>query len=81
MHLPDGVLSSQVIGISTALCAGGVIVGLRRLDYEYVPRVGMLAAVFFVATLIRIPFPPASVHLLLNGLMGVLLGWAAFPAI
>ena len=41
----------------------------------------MLSAVFFVASLVHIPIGPTSVHPLLNGLMGIVLGWAAVPAI
>jgi len=81
MHLPDGVLSNPVAATTWVLATGGVVVGLRRLDCERIPRAGVLGAVFFVSTLIAIPFPPASVHLLLSGLMGMVLGWAAFPAI
>ena len=40
-----------------------------------------MTAAFFVVSLIHIPVPPTSVHLVLNGLMGVLLGYYAFPAI
>ncbi len=40
-----------------------------------------MAAAFFVASWIHIPVPPTSVHLVLTGLMGVILGWYAFPAI
>lgn len=43
--------------------------------------VAILWAAFFVASLIHVPIGPSSVHLLLNGLMGLLLGWPAFPAI
>ena len=28
-----------------------------------------------------VPIGPASIHLIMNGLVGLLLGWAAFPAI
>ena len=34
-----------------------------------------------MASSIYIPIPPASVHLILNGLLGVVLGYFAFPAI
>ena len=34
-----------------------------------------------MASWIHIPVPPTSVHLVLNGLMGVVLGYYAFPAI
>jgi len=81
MHIPDSVLSGPVIGVTTSLAAVGVAVGLRKMDYERAPRVGMLASVFFVASLIAVPVGPTSVHLLLAGLMGFLLGWAALPAL
>jgi cobalt/nickel transport system permease protein len=41
----------------------------------------MLSAAFFVASLIHVPIGPSNAHLILNGLVGILLGWAAFPAI
>ncbi len=40
-----------------------------------------MSAVFFVASLIHVPIGPSAAHLVLNGLCGVLLGWAAVPAI
>lgn len=65
---------------TAVLAAGGIVLGLRTMDYQRVPRVGVLASMFFVASLIHVPIPPASAHLVLNGLLGFLLGWAAFPA-
>ncbi|MCP4220929.1 MAG: cobalt transporter CbiM [bacterium] len=44
-------------------------------------RAGVLSASFFVASLIHVPFGPASIHLVLNGIVGLILGWAAFPVI
>ena len=41
----------------------------------------MLSATFFVASLIHVPLGGTSVHLVLNGLVGLILGWAAFPAL
>ena len=55
--------------------------GLKKLDYDRVPQVAVLSAAFFVASLVHVPIGPASAHLVLNGLLGLLLGWAAFPAI
>jgi cobalt/nickel transport system permease protein len=80
MHIPDGVLSGPVLAATTVLSAAGVAVGLRKMNYEQVPRVGVLASVFFVASLIRVPVGVSSAHLLLIGLLGFLLGWAVFPA-
>jgi cobalt/nickel transport system permease protein len=81
MHISEGVLAAPVLGAGAAAAAAGVAVGLRRMDYERIPQVAILASGFFVASLIHIPVGPVSVHLVLNGLVGLLLGWAAFPAI
>jgi cobalt/nickel transport system permease protein len=59
----------------------GVALGLRRMDFERIPRVGVLASAFFVASAIHVKLGPTSAHLILNGLTGLVLGWAAFPAI
>lgn len=81
MHISEGVLSPAVLGAGAALTAVGTAIGLKQVDYEAIPRVSILSATFFVASLIHVPIGPSSVHLLLNGLMGLLLGWAAFPAV
>jgi cobalt/nickel transport system permease protein len=80
-HIPDGVLAAPVLIGGALISAGLVTVALRRLDYERLPQASVLAAAFFVASLIQVPAGPTSVHLLLNGLMGLLLGWTAVPAI
>ncbi|MFW5724151.1 MAG: CbiM family transporter [Halochromatium sp.] len=80
-HIPDGVLSAPVL-ISGALVSTGLLgVALHRLREAELPQAAVLAATFFVSSLISVPLGPSSVHLLLNGLMGLLLGWAAVPAI
>jgi len=81
MHISEGVLSPAVLGAGALLSAGGVTVGLKKIDYEDIPRVAVLSSAFFVASLIHVPVGPSSVHLVLNGLVGVILGWRAFPSI
>jgi len=81
MHISDGVLSAKVLLAGAAVAAGGTAVGLRKIDMEKMPRVAVLSSAFFVASLIHVPLGPSSVHLLLNGITGLLLGWASFPAI
>jgi cobalt/nickel transport system permease protein len=61
--------------------ATALVVALHRLEYEQIPRAAVLSAAFFVSSLITVPVGPSSVHLVLNGLMGLVLGWAAVPAI
>jgi cobalt/nickel transport system permease protein len=81
MHISEGILSGPVLISGASLAAVGTGIGLKKLDYDQIAKAGMLSAVFFVASLIHVPIGPSNAHLILNGLMGVLLGWAAFPAI
>ncbi|MEK7321850.1 MAG: cobalt transporter CbiM [Pseudomonadota bacterium] len=81
MHISDGILSGPVLAVGfvgTAIIAG---LTLRKMDIEEIPKVSVITAVFFVASLIHVPIGPSSVHLILNGLVGVVLGWRAFPAV
>jgi len=81
MHISEGVLSGPVLLSGAALAAAGTAVGLKKLDYDRIPQTAILSSAFFVASLVHVPIGPSSVHLILNGLLGLLLGWAAFPAI
>ena len=81
MHISEGILSAPVLLSGAALTAAGTAVGLKNLDHYRMPQVAVLSAGFFVASLVHVPIGPSSVHLILNGLMGIFLGWAAFPAI
>ena len=81
MHISEGVLSAPVLIAGAALTAGGVALGLNKMDMDEVPKVAVLSSSYFVASLIHIPVGPTSVHLVLNGLNGLLLGWMCFPAI
>ena len=81
MHIAEGVLSPAVLGGGAVLALAGTAQGLRRLEYDRLVTVGILSAAFFVASLIHVPVGLASAYLVLNGLVGVLLGWAAFPSI
>lgn len=80
-HIPDGVLSLPVLLAGGALAVAGVAAGLKALDERDIPKTALTASVFFVASLVSIPLGPSSVHLLLGGLMGLILGVGAFPAV
>ena len=80
MHIADGIIAAPVIAGASVAAVAGLGLGLRALDHERIPQVAVLSATFFVASLIHINVGPSSAHLILNGLIGVLLGWAAFPA-
>ena len=81
MHISEGVLSGPVLLSGGVLASIGTAIGLKKMDYDHVAQVGMMASSFFVASLIHVNIGPSSVHLILNGIVGLLLGWAAFPAI
>ncbi|WP_135079647.1 cobalt transporter CbiM [Terasakiella sp. SH-1] len=81
MHIVDGALSNEVVIGGAVLAVGGITIGLKKMDMEKIPATGILAATFFVASLIHVPLGPSSVHLIMNGLAGLILGWTAFPAL
>jgi cobalt/nickel transport system permease protein len=86
MHIPDGILPATVCVAGYATTGAATWYSLRKINQmenprEGIPRASLLTAAFFVASWIHIPIPPTSVHLVLNGLLGVVLGYYAFPAI
>ena len=86
MHIPDGFLPPDVCIAGYALTGGVTWYCLRQIQRDRdiqanIPKASLLTAAFFVASLIHIPIPPTSVHLIFNGLMGAILGYYAFPAI
>lgn len=85
MHISDGILST------TAITGGWVVTIViailsfwwryREVDVvEEIPKFSVMTAAFFVASLIHIPLGPTSVHLIFNGLVGVILGPLAYVA-
>ena len=80
MHLSEGVLNPSVLLGGAVLAAIGVAVGLRGLDERRLSLTALFGAVFFVAGTIHIPVGLGSVHLILNGIAGLFLGYAVFPA-
>jgi len=86
MHICEGILTATTEG-RMLLAAGGLAAtagtaaGLWKTDEQRIPQVGLLSAAFFVASLIHVPIGPTAEHLVLSGLLGLVLGWAAFPAV
>ena len=86
MHIPDGILPASVCAGGYVAAAAATWYSLHRIKQQGnsqrgIPKASLLTAGFFVASWIHIPVPPTSVHLVLNGLMGAVLGYYAFPAI
>lgn len=81
MHIAEGVAPLPLAAAGFGLAAAGVAIGLRSLREDEVPRTALVTAALFVAsTALRLPLGPSSVHPVLCGLAGLMLGWAAFPA-
>jgi cobalt/nickel transport system permease protein len=81
MHVAEGILPLPVLIAGASAAALGTAVGLRGMDDDRTVRVAVMSSAFFVASLIHVPVGPVPEHLVLNGLMGLILGWGAFPAI
>ncbi|MCT7958287.1 cobalt transporter CbiM [Laspinema palackyanum] len=86
MHIPDGILPASLCIAGYGATGAATWYSLRQINRDrnpqaQIPKASLLTAAFFVASWIHIPVPPVSVHLVLNGLLGTVLGYYAFPAI
>jgi len=81
VHISDGVLPLPTLAAGWAVTAALLVLTLRKLRAEDVPKLSVMTAAFFVASLIHFPVGPTSVHLIFNGLVGVILGTLSYPAI
>ena len=86
MHIPDGFLPATVCAAGYIVAAPVTWYSIRKINQKEnpradIPKASLLTAAFFVVSWIHIPVPPTSVHLVLNGLLGAVLGYFAFPAI
>lgn len=74
MHLADGAISDVVAG-GTYLVAGAMILhSAWGTKEEEIPRISLLSGGFFALSLLSIPVGPSTVHPMLGGLLGVILG-------
>jgi cobalt/nickel transport system permease protein len=74
VHISDGVLTTPWLAAGFGGMVLLMLAGCRRVRDEEIPRIALLTAAFFVASLIHLRVGPTTVHLLLNGLVGVVLG-------
>lgn len=70
-----------VLAGGLAAAAVGTGIGLYRMEDRDIPKVAILSSAFFAVSLVHIPVAGIAIHLVLSGLLGVLLGWTAFPAV
>jgi cobalt/nickel transport system permease protein len=81
MHIADGILSLEICLAADAAAVAGIYVFGRRIRSEEVPRMGLMAAALFTASLLHFPLAGTSIHLGLMGLAGIILGRRSFPVI
>src|SRR4051812_27319796 len=81
VHIADVLPAPWWVGGFIA-AAALLAANARQLADDEIPRLALLSAVFFVASLIHLPVTTVtSIHLLLNGLVGVVLGRRAVLAV
>lgn len=81
MHISEGVLSAPVLVSGAVVSAGFIAAGFRKMQGDRLTKTALLSSLFFIGSFIHVPIGPSSVHLLLNGIIGAVLGVGAFPAI
>lgn len=81
VHISDGVLTGPMLAAGFILTAALLYYSLRSIKAEEIPKISLITAALFVASLVHFPIGPTSVHLILNGLAGILLGRRAFASV
>jgi len=74
VHISDGLLPIHAWTAGYAVAGAALGLDLRRVQESQIPRLALLGSAFFVASLVHMPIGPASVHLTLNGLVGIVAG-------
>ncbi len=79
VHISDAVVVTWLMGLGWVLSAGLLAIGLSKMNMEDIPKLSVITAAVFVASLIHFQAGPTSVHLILNGFAGITLGILSFP--
>lgn len=74
MHIADGVLNAPTIATAYAGTAALLAWSLKDVAEEEIPKISLTTGTFFAVSLISIPVGPSSIHPLMAGFMGVMLG-------
>jgi cobalt/nickel transport system permease protein len=78
VHISDGVLPPAMLAAGFLGTLILLVLSMRRIQIEEIPKISLITAALFVASLVHFPIGPTSVHLIMNGLAGILLGRRAF---
>lgn len=81
MHLSEGLLRPEILIGGTVVSAVFTRYAFKTLKDDEIPKTAVLSALFFLASFVHVPIGPTSVHLVLGGIVGAMLGFRAFIAI
>lgn len=81
MHISEGVLRPEILVAGAVVSLAITTYALIKLKNEEIPLVAVFSALFFLGSFMHIPIGVTSVHLVLNGIIGAILGVRAFIAI
>jgi len=81
VHISDGILAPWLWGSGWVITAAILAYTLKKMKIDDVPKISVITAAVFVASLIHFQAGPTSVHLVLSGFAGVTLGILAYPCI
>lgn len=81
VHISDGVLPPAMLAAGFVLTAVMLYYSCRSIKAEEIPKISLITAALFVASLVHFPVGPTSVHLVMNGLAGILLGRRAYAGV
>ena len=81
MHISEEVLKPEILIGGAVISLAFSAYAMKKLKNEEIPLVAVFSALFFIGSFIHIPLGPTSVHLVLNGIVGAILGIRAFISI
>ena len=81
VHISDHILAWELWLSGWGITVVFLAYTLKKMKIDDVPKLSVITAAVFVASLIHLSVGPTSVHLILNGFAGVTLGILAYPCI
>ncbi len=86
MHIADGILEAEIAAAGFAGSFGLIVFSLKNSKtrenfFRKVPKISVITAALFIASLLSIPVGPTTVHFSFVGLAGILLGPLAVLAV
>ena len=81
VHITDSILAPWLWVSGFVITAAILAYTLSKMKIDDVPKISVITAAVFVASLIHFQIGPTSFHLIFSGFAGVTLGILAYPCI